>query len=163
MNCANQYPLRRISTTMKAPMPAIESTAAAGGAVIKIFGLPVLAGATATAVAFLFMWPRTLREAFLRLASTIATSGIFGPFAVMALHSWWPSLFDSAKSVMGQYGGDPTLGVLFVAGPVMVMTGLPAWWLIGAVIRWLDRRRDKDIGEIAHDAAEVVKDVRGAL
>lgn len=141
---------------------AIETTTAGGAALVKIFGVPVLAGAAASALVFLFMWPRTLREAFLRLASTIATSGIFGPFAVMALHSWWPSLFDSAKLVMAQYGGDPGMGVLFVAGPVMVVTGLPAWWLIGGVVRWLDKRRDKDIGEIAHDAAEIVRDVRGA-
>lgn len=148
---------------MKANMPAIETTSAAGGALIKIFGIPVLAGAAATALVFLFMWPRTLREAFLRLASTIATSGIFGPFAVMALHSWWPSLFDSAKAVTVLYGADPALGVLFVAGPVMVLAGLPAWWLLGGVLLWLERRRGKDIGEIVHDAAEVVKDARGAL
>lgn len=141
---------------------AIETTAG-GAALVKIFGVPVLAGAAATALIFLFMWPKTLHEAFLRLTASIAASGIFGPFAVMALHSWWPSLFDSAKAVTILYGGDPALGVLFVAGPVMVLAGLPAWWLIGGVIRWLDRRRDKDIGEIAHDAAEVVKDVRGAL
>lgn len=148
---------------MKDNMPALETTTAGGAALVKIFGVPVLAGAAATALVFLFMWPRTLREAFLRLTATIAASGIFGPFAVMALHSWWPSLFDSAKSVTVLYGADPGLGVLFVAGPVMVLAGLPAWWLIGGVIRWLDRRRDKDIGEIVHDAAEVVKDVRGAL
>lgn len=141
---------------------AIETTAG-GAALIKIFGVPVLAGAAATALVFLFMWPKTLHEAFLRLACTIATSGIFGPFAVMALHSGWPSLFDSAKAVTILYGADPALGVLFVGGPVMVLAGLPAWWLIGGGIRWLERRRDKDLGELAHDAAEVVRDVRGAL
>jgi hypothetical protein len=81
----------------------------------------------------------------------------------MAVHSWWPSLFDSAKSVMSQYGGDPALGILFVAGPVMVLAGLPAWWIIGGLVRWLDKRRDKDIGEIVHDAVEVAKEVKGAL
>ncbi len=148
---------------MKATMPAIETTSAAGGALIKIFGIPVLAGAAATALVFLFMWPRTLREAFVRLACTMATSSIFGPIAVMALHSWWPSLFDSSKAVAAMYGADPALGMLFVAGPVMVLAGLPAWWLIGGLVRWLDKRRDKDLGEIVHDAAEVVKDARGAL
>jgi len=148
---------------MKVNMPAIETTTAAGGTLIKIFGVPVIAGAAATALVFLFMWPRTIREAALRLTSTISTSFIFGPIAVMALHSWWPSLFDSAKAVAALYDADPAYGVLFVAGPVMVLAGLPAWWLIGGVIRWLDRRRDKDIGEMAHDAAEVVKDVRSTM
>lgn len=144
-------------------MPAVETTSAATGALFKIFGGPVLAGAAASALVFLFMWPKTLREAFLRLASAIATSGMFGPFAVMALHSWWPSLFESSKAVTVLYGIDPAFAVLFVSAPVMVLTGLPAWWLIGGVVRWFERRSKKDIGEIVHDAAEVVRDARGAL
>lgn len=55
------------------------------------------------------------------------------------------------------------MGFLFVAAPMLVMSGLPAWWIIGAVVLWLDKRRGKDIGELAHDAAEVVHDVRGSL
>ncbi|MYM37271.1 hypothetical protein GTP38_23370 [Duganella sp. FT94W] len=141
----------------------IETTTAGGAALVKIFGVPVLAGAAATALVFLFMWPRTLHEAFLRLASTIAVSSIFGPVAVMMLHSWWPSLFDSSKAVVTMYGADPAMGVLFVAGPVMALAGLPAWWIVGGLVRWLDKRRHKDLGELAHDAAEVVRDVRGAL
>lgn len=147
---------------MKANMP-IETTTAAGGALIKIFGVPVLAGAAATAFAFLFLWPKTLKEAFLRLSCTIATSGIGGPFLVIAVHSWWPSLFESAKAVTALYGADPALGVLFVAGPLLVVAGLPAWWVIGGLVRWLDRRKDKDLGELVQDAAGVVRDVRGAL
>lgn len=147
---------------MKATMP-IETTTAAGGALIKIFGVPVLAGAAATAFAFLFLWPKTLKEAFLRLSCTIATSGIAGPFLVIAMHSWWPSLFDSAKAVSALYGADPALGVLFVAGPLLVVAGLPAWWVIGGLVRWLDRRKDKDLGELVQDAAAVVRDARGAL
>jgi hypothetical protein len=147
---------------MKEAMP-IETTTAAGGALIKIFGVPVLAGAAATSLAFLFMWPKTLREAFARLLCTIAMSGIAGPFVVIAIHSWWPGLFESAKSVASLYGADPALGMLFVAAPLLVMAGLPAWWVIGGAVRWFDKRKDKDIGELAHDAAEIVKDVRGAL
>jgi hypothetical protein len=43
------------------------------------------------------------------------------------------------------------------------VAGLPAWWLLGALILWFDRRRSKDIGEIAHDAAKVVRNVRKTL
>ena len=45
----------------------------------------------------------------------------------------------------------------------MVAAGLPAWWVLGACVRWFDKRRGKDIGELAVDAAAVVKDVRGVL
>jgi hypothetical protein len=146
---------------MKEPM-SIETTAA-GGALIKFFGVPVLAGAAATAFAFLFMWPKTLKEAFIRLACTIMASAIAGPLLVILAHSWWPAMFTSAGQVATLYGGAPEMGFLFIAAPFMVAAGLPAWWIVGAVVLWLDKRRGKDIGELAHDAAEAVQDVRRSL
>ena len=141
---------------------AIETTAA-GGALIKIFGIPVLAGAAATSLGFMFMWPKTKKEAFTRFFVTIVFSILLGPAMVVAVRSWWPSLFDNAKEVATMYGSEPTVGLLFIAAPLMVAAGLPAWWVLGATVRWLDKRRDKDIGELARDAAAVVKDVRGGL
>lgn len=141
---------------------ALETTAA-GGALIKFFGLPVLAGAAATSLGFMFMWPKTKKEAFTRFFVSTLFSILFGPALVVAVRSWWPTLFDSAKDVAALYGSDPALGFLFIAAPLMVAAGLPAWWVLGATVRWFDKRRDKDIGELARDAAAVVKDVRGGL
>lgn len=146
---------------MKATM-AIETTAA-GGALIKIFGVPVLAGAAATSLGFMFMWPKTIREAFVRFTCTIFSSVILGPVLVVMARSWWPDLFESAKAVAVLYRSDPALGFLFIAAPLMVMAGLPAWWIIGGIVRWFDKRRDKDIGEMATDAVAIVHDVRSAL
>ena len=142
---------------------AIETGAAGGAALIKIYGVPVLAGSAAAALTFLFMWPKSRREAFVRFTCAIAMSGLVGPFLVAAMHSWWPTLFASARSMSGAYGVPPDVAVLYVCVPFMVVAGLPAWWLIGGLVRWLEKRKDADIGEIAHDAAEVVRDVRGAL
>lgn len=141
---------------------ALETTAA-GGALIKLFGVPVLAGAAATSLGFMFMWPRSTKEAFIRFCSSIIISTFLGPALVAAVLSWWPSLFDSAKTVAGLYGGDPATGFLFIAAPLMVAAGLPAWWVLGACVRWFDKRRGKDIGELAADAAAAVKEVRGML
>ena len=141
---------------------AIETTAA-GGALIKFFGIPVLAGAAATSLGFMFMWPKTKKEAFTRFFVSTLFSILFGPALVVAVRSWWPTLFDSAKDVAALYGSDPALGFLFIAAPLMVAAGLPAWWVLGATVRWLDKRKDKDIGELARDAAAIVKDVRGGL
>jgi hypothetical protein len=140
---------------------SLEATAA--GSVIKVFGVPVLAGAAATGLAFLFMWPKTIKEAAIRLACTIVASAIAGPFLVIAVHSWWPSLFASAGEVAGMYKMPYELGMLFVSAPFLVLAGLPAWWILGGLVLWFDRRRGKDLGELAHDAAEVVRDVRGTL
>ncbi|MRV72580.1 hypothetical protein GJ700_12765 [Duganella sp. FT92W] len=143
-------------------MPAFETTSA-GAAAVKIFGVPVIAGAAATALTFCFMWPKTRHEAFIRFTCSILTSIILGPICMAALHSWWPDIFVSAKAIAAMEGLDPAMGMLVVAGPVMMLAGLPAWWLLGGVVLWLERRRGKDIAEIAHDAADAVKDVRGAL
>jgi nicotinamidase-related amidase len=141
---------------------AIETTAA-GSALVKIFGVPVLAGAAATSLGFMFMWPTTIKEAFVRIICTILSSTILGPVLVIIVRSWFPSLFDSAKEVAVMYGSEPAFGFLFIAAPLMVMAGLPAWWVLGAIVRWFDVRKGKDIGEMAHDAAGIVHDVRGAL
>ena len=141
---------------------AIETTAA-GGALIKLFGIPVLAGAAATSLGFMFMWPKSKKEAFTRFFVSTLSSILFGPALVVAVRSWWPTLFDNAKDVAMLYDSDPALGFLFIAAPLMVAAGLPAWWVLGATVRWFDKRRDKDIGELARDAAAVVKDVRGGL
>lgn len=140
---------------------SLEATAA--GSVIKVFGVPVLAGAAATGLAFLFMWPKTIKEAAIRLACTVIASAIAGPFLVIAVHSWWPSLFASAGEVAGMYKMPYELGMLFVSAPILVMAGLPAWWILGGLVLWFDRRRGKDLGELAHDAAAVVRDVRGTM
>jgi hypothetical protein len=141
---------------------AIETTAA-GGALIKLFGIPVLAGAAATSLGFMFMWPKNKKEAFTRFFVSTLSSILFGPALVVAVRSWWPTLFDNAKDVAVLYDSDPALGFLFIAAPLMVAAGLPAWWVLGATVRWLDKRKDKDIGELARDAAAVVKDVRGGM
>jgi hypothetical protein len=142
---------------------AIETTAAGGSALVKIFGASVVAGAVASAFAFMFMWPRTLTEAAIRLASTLLASFVAGPVLVIAVHSSSPGLFESARTVAAMYGAMPDLGFLFVAAPLMVVAGLPAWWVIGWIVRWMDARRNKDIGEVAQDAAAAVKRVREAL
>ena len=139
---------------------AIETTAA-GGALIKFFGIPVLAGAAATSLGFMFMWPKNKKEAFTRFFVSTLSSILFGPALVVAVRSWWPTLFDNAKDVALLYDSDPALGFLFIAAPLMVAAGLPAWWVLGATVRWLDKRRDKDIGELVHDAAAIVRDARG--
>lgn len=139
-------------------MPA--DPAAAGGALLTLFCVPVLASVAASSLGFMFLWPRTLKEAFIRIACTILASTIMGPALVVVLRSWWPGLFEAARDIALLYGTDPAFGFLFLAAPLMVLAGLPAWWVIGACVRWLERRNGKDIGELVRDVAELVKEVR---
>jgi hypothetical protein len=139
---------------------AVETTAATG-ALIKLFGVPVLTSAAATSLGFMFMWPKSPKEAFIRMGTTIIFSTCVGPVMVIALRSTWPDLFDSARDIAVMYGTEPAFGFLFIAAPIMVGAGLPAWWVVGAVVRWLDKRKNKDLGELAADAMQLVNQVRG--
>jgi hypothetical protein len=140
-------------------MPA-ESAAAVGGALLALFGLPVLAGLAATALGFLFMWPGSLKEAGARSACTVLASVIMGPALVVVLRWWWPALFGAARDIALLYGTEPALGFLFIAAPLMVVAALPAWWVIGACVRWLEQRKGKDVGVLVRDAADLVRAAR---
>ncbi len=135
--------------------------AVAGGALLKYFGLQAaFSGAVAAALGFLVLWPTSKKEGFARLVVTILSSTMFGPVLVAVVHSKWPDLFASAKVVAEMNGLEPVLGVMFASCPILVAAGLPAWWILGGVVRWFEKRRDKDVGEMIHDAAE---DARAAI
>lgn len=125
------------------------STAVAGGALLKYFGLHVGAGALAAALGFLVLWPRSMKEGFARLFCTIVASSVFGPVLVVNMHSSRPELFASADQVAALYGLDPALGLLFIAAPLLVIAGLPAWWLIGAFLRLFERDSESWLGVFA--------------
>ncbi len=136
---------------------------AGGAAAIKFFGATVIASALATAIGFALMWPRTAREAVVRFTCALCSSFTFGPLLAMAAHSQWPSLFTSAREFGTMYGGDPLAGLLVAAAPFLVVAALPAWWLLGGLVLWLDKRRGKDIAEYATDAVAVVNTVKEGL
>ncbi len=126
-----------------------ETTTAISGALFKWFGLHISAGALAAALGFLILWPRTVQEGFARLFITIVASSVFGPMLVVQIHSSRPELFASARVVAEMYNLEPALGLLFVASPLLVMAGLPAWWLIGALVRFFERDGESWLGSVA--------------
>jgi hypothetical protein len=130
---------------------------------LKLAAVPFAAGLAATGLGFLFLWPKSGREAAARFACTLLACAVAGPCLAIAAYCWWPALFASAGQAAALAGGPAEIGVLLVAAPFLVLAGLPAWWILGALVLWLDRRRSKDIAEIAHDAAEAVRQVRETL
>jgi len=131
------------------PEPAT-STAASTASLLKLFGVQVGAGALAAALGFLVLWPHGVKEGFARLFCTVLASSIFGPLLVVQLHSARPQLFQSAEQVAALYGLDSALGLLFVATPLLVIAGLPAWWLLGALLRVFERDGEGFLGALGH-------------
>lgn len=112
------------------------TTGAAGVYLLKVYGLKLMAGTLAAALMFAVLWPRTAREGVSRIACTLAGSMLGGePLLAIVRTSlaWWP---EGQEAAMLVYVG----------------AGLPAWWVLGAIARWLDKRRDRDIAELAADA-----------
>ncbi|WP_454735350.1 hypothetical protein [Cupriavidus necator] len=136
------------------------STVAGGTLLAKLVGWPIIIGAVTAALGMLVLWPKTMLEGFTRLVVTILSSSIIGPFFVFWLHGWKPELFASAKQIATEAGIDPLYGLLLVSAPLLVMSGLPAWWVLGAIVRWFDKRKGQDIGELIHDAKETIREVR---
>lgn len=132
-------------------------------AAIKLFGGAVISAAFGTALGFALMWPRSAREAVARFTCAFISSFTLGPLLAIAVHSWYPTYFASAREVGTLYGGDALAGLLVAAAPFLVIAALPAWWLLGGVVLWLERRRGKDIGELARDAAADVRAAREGL
>jgi|GEM_PF-6864002 len=87
-------------------------------------------------------------EGFARLFCTLIASSIFGPVILVHIHHAHPDLFQSAQQLAVLYDIDPALGLLFVATPALVIAGLPAWWVIGALLRAFERDGEGVLGAI---------------
>lgn len=117
-----------------------------GWAAVKLalaFGLPA---AVATILGLLIMPPRTAAEFKIRIISTVSCSLMFGPLLAGALLSWQPGLMETL-TWLAQHGSgdDPLIAKFYLLGPCMLMAGLPAWWVLGAYMRWMASMREKGL------------------
>ncbi|CAE32210.1 phage-related putative membrane protein [Bordetella bronchiseptica RB50] len=121
------------------------STGIGGWAAVKLalaFGVPA---ALAAIIGMVIMPPRTAREFVARTVCTVFSSFIFGPMLAIAVISWRPSLIDAAHWVAKRSGTgeEGLLAMFYVLGPCMLLAGLPAWWVLGAYMRWMASMREK--------------------
>ena len=123
------------------------TTGVGGWAAVKLaaaFGLPA---ALAAILGMLIMPPRSAREFVTRTVCTVASSFVFGPILAIAVLSWRPSLAEQAHWLAQRAGTgeDGLLAMLYMLGPCMLLAGLPAWWVLGAYMRWMARMREQGI------------------
>lgn len=125
------------------------STGLGGWAALKIalaFGLPA---ALAALLGMLIMPPQSPQEFIKRTVCTVSCSFIFGPILAIGVLSWRPSLMETAHWVAARSGGgeEKLLALFYVLGPCMLLAGLPAWWVLGAYMRWMASMRQKGLLE----------------
>jgi hypothetical protein len=135
------------------------TSGAAGIAAWKVGGAILGIGVVASGLGFLVLWPRTAREALVRVMATMAGSALLGPLVVIAFYLKWPELFAAAARLAGSWGLDPVAGQLAISAPLIALGGLPFWWILGALLLWFDKRRGKDLGELAADARADVRNI----
>ncbi|GLK92392.1 hypothetical protein E2544_08875 [Achromobacter insolitus] len=138
------------------------STGLGGLAALKVamaYGIPA---AIAAILGLLIMPPRTAREFTVRSISTVSCSFLFGPAVAAAVIAWKPSLME-AMTWLAQHGAgsdDALLAKFYVLGPSMLIAGLPAWWVLGAYVRWMASMRQKGLLEWVAEARAKLFGVR---
>lgn len=133
------------------------SGSAAAYVFVKYLGPPVAAGAMATALGFIVLWPRTRREGFARFFTALLSSFTFGPILAFAAYNYAPGLFVAGAEVAVLAGMPREVGIFSAAAPFLVIAALPAWWVLGWVVLFFDRRRNKDLGDVVRDFKRVAK------
>jgi Cu/Ag efflux pump CusA len=120
---------------------------AAGGIALYKLGAFGFVAVLAAVVVMAMTLPKTVREFTVAMISTSVSSICGGAFVVrwLGIAHWVND--DAGMIAIG--------GIIFVCG-------LPAWVLVRAWFKWAEKRRDKDLTEIASDLAELRKAVTGA-
>lgn len=119
---------------------------AAGGIALYKLGAFGFVAVLAAVVVMAMTLPKTVREFTVAMISTSVSSICGGAFVVrwLGIAHWVND--DAGMIAIG--------GIIFVCG-------LPAWVLVRAWFKWAEKRRDKDLTEIASDLAELRKAVTG--
>ena len=119
---------------------------AAGGIALYKLGAFGFVAVLAAVVVMAMTLPKTVREFTVAMISTSVSSICGGAFVVrwLGIAHWVND--DAGMIAIG--------GIIFVCG-------LPAWVLVRAWFKWAEKRRDKDLAEIASDLAELRKAVTG--
>jgi zinc transporter ZupT len=142
------------------------TTTAAGGVAgykLALITLPVVASLIAFWLGLRYVPLRAdepQRDLVDRVTACIVSSFVFGVAALVALVDHWPQAFTAAETLAVHARLPAVAGFFLLSGCVFVVCSIPGPWIVAAVFRWLEHRREKDIAELATD---VVADVRGAI
>lgn len=121
------------------------TTGLGGLAALKVAAAYGVPAAVAAMLGLLIMPPRSVREFTIRTISTVSCSFMFGPALAAGVIAWKPGLMDAMIWLAHHGAGsdDALLAKFYVLGPSMLLAGLPAWWVLGAYMRWMSRMRDQ--------------------
>lgn len=132
-----------------------ESLAVAGGATLGSKAIALAAFFLVTLVAF-FLGLQAIpldkdephKDVVRRLIGCAVSSLVIGIPAMAFLHNTWPWMYTSTSAVFAMMDMSPVYGPKVLNWSILLVAGLPGWWLVGAVVRQMATWRNKTIKEI---------------
>jgi hypothetical protein len=130
------------------------SSAAAGVAGWKLIGGAAgaagIGAGLAALIAMLMMSPRSAKEWAVGLTTTVIGSVAGGSFVI--------AHFNLAQKLFMVTGAELYIGLMAAIG-IAFACGLPAWALTRWLFTFIERRKDKDLAEIADEVRKQLRDV----
>lgn len=120
---------------------------AAGGAA----GVAAGGAALATVVVMSMTMPKDRREWAVALISTVVSSLALGSYAAV-----WLGVSDQIAAAAITGDNTALLTALATFGGISFACGLPGWFLVRSAFRWMHKRNDKDLAELASEARKVL-------
>lgn len=117
------------------------------GLTVPAFGI---GAALASVVVMCMTLPKTAREWTVGIISTVVGSIGGGAFLIVRF------------GLLARGANITTIDAAAIIG-IAFTCGLPAWAVVRMVFRWLDKRKDKDIGEVVQEGIDLAGRVKGTL
>lgn len=143
------------------------TTAAAGGIAgykLALFSLPVIASLLAFWLGLRFVPLRSedpRGDMLNRVLACLVSGFAIGVPLLVMLMQHMPGFFAAGVQLALMAELPAVAGFFVITGCVLVVSSMPGPWIVAAVFIWLERRKGKDIAEMAQEVREDVANIVG--